>query len=78
MEIVSIQYVYCQYLFLFSSKKENNQLKSYIKFLQNKLHSVAGSDENNDLEAITPVEDEDADASEGDDTFESNKYKDFD
>lgn len=59
-------------------EKENNQLKSYIKFLQNKLHSVAGSDENNDLEAITPVEDEDADASEGDDTFESDEYKEFD
>lgn len=59
-------------------EKENNQLKSYIKFLQNKLHSVAGSDENNDLEAITPVEDEDADASESDDTFESDEYKDFD
>lgn len=59
-------------------EKENSQLKSYIKFLQNKLHSLTGSDETNDIEEITPVEDEDAESPEDEDTSEGDEYKDFD
>ena len=59
-------------------EKENNQLKSYIKFLQNKLHSLAGSDQTNDMEEITPIEDEDAQNPNDEEASEDDEYKDFD
>lgn len=51
-------------------EKENAEQKKYIKFLQNKLHEVSASN-NDDKEEEIPLDDE---------TFgeESEEYKDFD